>query len=114
MKDFNIDDILGKAKEMQDQFQKMQHAFALKEIHGMAGIDDTDQVVVKVTLDGGRNVKKLVIGNGVWKEPHDVLIELVIAAINNATEKLNEEMQKEVQKIYAAPKLPSNSEPEEE
>jgi len=111
MKDINIEEILGKAKEMQDQFQKMQQAFTHKEIHGMAGIDDTDQVVVKITIDGMRMVKALTIGEGALGQNSQVLVALIKGAVNNATEKLNEEMQKEVKKIYAAPGALPGSEP---
>ncbi len=108
MKDINLEEILGKAKEMQDQFQKMQQEFTAKEIHGIAGIDDADQVFVKATIDGARKIKALTIGTGVPTENKNVLADLVMGAINNATEKLNLEMQTEMQKIYQAPgMLPS-------
>lgn len=103
MKDINVEEILGKAKEMQDQFQKMQQSFTHKEIHGFAGIDDADQLVVKVSIDGMRMLKSLSIGDGALEQPVNVMTDLIIGAVNNATEKLNEEMQKEVKKIYAAP-----------
>ncbi len=103
MKDIKIEEILGKAKEMQDQFQRMQQEFRDKKIHGMAGIDDAEQIVVKATIDGMRMISDLHIGEGALTQDVKVLTDLVIGAINNATEKLNGEMQKEVKKIYATP-----------
>jgi DNA-binding protein YbaB len=103
MKDINLEEILGKAKEMQDQFQKMQHDFSNKEIYGLAGIDDADQIFVKVMIDGARKVKTLTIGEGALEQSVSVLTDLIIGAVNNATEKLNGEMQQEMQKIYSAP-----------
>jgi DNA-binding protein YbaB len=106
----NIDmkEILAKAQEMQEQFQKMQTNFAGKEIHGMAGVDDVDEVVVKVVLDGTRMVKKLFIGKGAKEQKTEVLIDLIVAAINSATEKLNGEMQNQVQSIYQSSGLPTD------
>lgn len=103
MKDINVKEILGKAQEMQEQFQKMQEAFARKEIVGTAGIDDADQVFVKATIDGMRILKALYIGKGALEEDEKIMTDLIITAVNNATEKLNGEMQKEVKKIYEAP-----------
>lgn len=108
MKNINIEEILGKAQEMQGQFQKMQEAFAHKEIVGAAGIDDPDQIFVKAVIDGMRILKSLYIGEGALKADSKVMIDLVIAAVNNATEKLNEAMQTEVKKIYEAPRTPSS------
>lgn len=101
MKDINFEEIINKAQEMQGQFKKMQEVFANREIVGTSGIDNKDQVFVKVTIDGIRMVKSLVIGQGALDDPI-VMTDLIIAAINHATEKLNEEMQKEVKKIYEA------------
>jgi hypothetical protein len=113
MKDMfnNIDmkDILNKAKEMQEQFQKMQEAFTAKEITGMAGVDDADGVCVKATIDGARMLKKLVIGEGAKEQKAEVLADLVIAAINDATNKLNTEMKNQVQSIYQASGVPSDT-----
>jgi DNA-binding protein YbaB len=110
MKDINIEEILSKAKEMQGQFQKMQENFREKEIQGMAGIDDADQILVTATVDGMRMVKALHIGKGALEQDTQVLTDLIIGAINNATEKLNGEMQKEVKKIYATPGESTDSE----
>jgi DNA-binding protein YbaB len=103
MKDINIEEILAKAKEMQEQFKEMQKNFTHTEIKGIAGIDDADQVVVKATLDGMRMIKSLMIGKGALEQDPKVLTDLIIAAINNATEKLNGAMEVEVKKIYATP-----------
>lgn len=107
MKNIDVEGILSKAQEMQGQFQKMQEEFVNKEIIGTAGIDDADQIFVKVVINGMRMVKSLYIGQGALEQETKVKIDLIIAAMNNATEKLNDEMQKEVKKIYKAPGMPS-------
>jgi len=114
MKDINIEEILNKAKDMQGQFQKMQETFTHKEIQGIAGIDDADQVVAKVTVDGMRKIKTLHIGDGALRQGKAVLADLIKGAVNNATDKLNEEMQREVKKIYAAPGMLPGSEPKQD
>ena len=106
MKDINFEEIMNKAKEMQDKFQQMQKEFANKETIGLAGIKDTDKIFVEATIDGSRILKKLEVGEGVWQEDPKIRTDLIIAAINNATEKLNGQMQTEVKSLYeGAPNL---------
>jgi DNA-binding protein YbaB len=103
IKDINIEEVLAKATEMQSQFQDMQKNFTKKEIVGMAGAEDADKIFVKAKLDGMRMVKSLDVGEGAWAQARSVLLELIITAVNNATDKLNDVMQTEVKKIYSAP-----------
>ncbi len=100
MKDINLEEIMSKAKEIQDKFQQMQREFANKETTGMAGIKDADKIFVEATVDGSRSLKKLEVGDGVWEEEPQIRIDLIIAAVNNATEKLNGQMETEVKSLY--------------
>ena len=110
----NMKDVIEKAKEMQDQFQQMRDQFTNKELQGMAGVDDEDKIYVRGTIDGARMLKSLEIGSGAKEQDVDVLSDLIILAINNATEKLNDEMKNQVQSIYQSNDLPSNPADESE
>lgn len=118
MKNLNFKEILGKAHEMQSHFQDMQKAFEKTEILGTAGIEEEEeQIYVKALIDGKRRLKNLEIGEGAFKSGKEVMIELILNAVNNATEKLNEEieglnkkMQGEIKKIYNLPGMPGGEE----
>ncbi len=100
MKDINLEEILSKAKEVQDKFQEIQKNFTEKRVTDIAGIENEEKIFVKATVDGTRLIKTLDIGDGAWQQGPKIIIELIITAINNATEKLNKQMQSEVKKLY--------------
>ncbi len=108
MKNVNVEEILSKAQEMQGQFKQMQDAFSQKEINVTIGIKDVHEIWIDATIDGMRQVKKIVIGKGAIEQGAEALADLIKDAINKATIKLNEEMQKEVQSIYKSSGLPTN------
>lgn len=93
----DFDALVGK---MQNKFESMQQDFSAIEIQGLAGIEDAEGLFVKVVITGDRKIKQLVIGDGIWKSGREACIELIIAAVNNATDKLAQEMQSRVKEVY--------------
>jgi DNA-binding YbaB/EbfC family protein len=94
--------LMGKAKEMQAKFQAMQEEIAAVEAPGQSGGG-----LVKVTLSGKFEMKKLEIDPSLFKEDDvEVLEDLILAAHNDAKTKVEEIMQKKTQELTAGLPIP--------
>lgn len=99
----------NKGKDMAQHFQKMQENLANTRITGVGGIEDDEQIFVKVTVNGLQQVEKVEVGNGAIENGVQVTGDLCKAAFNNALEKLKEVMQKEVLNAYQQAGMPIDS-----
>lgn len=109
-----MDFMKSKGQDMVQHFQKMQQDLEKKEIVGIGGVEDEDEIFVKVVLNGLQECKreKCVIGKGAYDEGPAVISDLMAAAFNNAMEKLKGVMQSEVMDVYKKSNLPMG-EPED-
>ena len=82
----NMNKLLKQAQKMQAQMMKAQEDMAKKEIEGTAGGG-----MVKVVLNGGGDLQSVKIDKQVV-DPEDIemLEDLIMAAFNNAQEKIKE------------------------
>ena len=82
----NITKLLKQAQKMQSQMMKAQEDLSKKEIEGTAGGG-----MVKVVVNGGGDLQAVKIDKQVV-DPNDVemLEDLIMAAFNNAQEKIKE------------------------
>ncbi|MGJ8664188.1 MAG: YbaB/EbfC family nucleoid-associated protein, partial [Marinicella sp.] len=76
-------------QKMQERMQQAQQEMANKEVHGSAGGD-----IVKITMNGQQQVKSLKIDHELIDGDHEMLEDLLIAAFNDALNKVAE-LQKE-------------------
>lgn len=81
-----LGDIMKQAQAMQENMKKMQEDLANMEVHGEAGAG-----LVKVTMTGRHDVKKIDIDSSLLSEDKEMLEDLVAAAVNNAVRKVEEE-----------------------
>lgn len=109
-----IDFLKDKGQEMVEHFQKMQEDLARREVHGIGGVEDSDQIFVKVSINGLQECKKVVIGDGALDEGKKVVEELTLAAVNDAMDKIKSTMQGEVMKVYEKSGLPLTGETDNE
>lgn len=86
-----LDELMKKAKEMQQHMQHAQEELANMEIHGEAGGG-----LVKVLLNGRHDVKQVIIEDSALDEGKDVLEDLIAAAFNSAVRKIEEASKKKV------------------
>jgi nucleoid-associated protein EbfC len=94
--------LMGKAKEMQAKFQAMQDEIATMEASGQSGGG-----LVRVTLTGKFEMKKLDIDPSLFKEDEvEILEDLILAAHNDAKAKVEEIMQKKTQELTAGLPIP--------
>jgi DNA-binding YbaB/EbfC family protein len=94
--------LMGKAKEMQAKFQAMQEEIAAMEASGQSGGG-----LVKVTLTGKFEMKKLDIDPSLFKEDDvEILEDLILAAHNDAKVKVEHAMQEKTQALTAGLPIP--------
>ena len=82
---FNIGSLLKNAKKMQEMMQQAQAELDKIEVTGTAGAD-----AVTVVVNAKHYVKKINIDDALLTESKEVLQDLIAAAINDATNKIEE------------------------
>jgi DNA-binding YbaB/EbfC family protein len=97
----NFTDMLSKAKEMQEQMKKTQELIKTIEVEGVSGGD-----LVKVILTGDYELKSIKISEAAKKESIEIINDLIIAAYNNAKQKLKKKSSEEIQKVTGGINLP--------
>ena len=99
MPDFN--DMLKKAKEMQDRMKKVQDDIKNIEVEGEAGGN-----LVKVIISGDYDLKSIIISDEAKKEKQEIINDLIIAAFNSAKQNLKKKSAEELSKITGGINLP--------
>lgn len=82
-------DLMKKAQKMQEDMQKAQEEIAKLEVTGESGAG-----LIKVTMTGRHDVRKVDIDPSLMSEDKDILEDLLAAAVNDAVRRV-EENQKE-------------------
>jgi nucleoid-associated protein EbfC len=82
---FNMDEIMKQAQAMQAKMQKMQEELANIEVVGEAGAG-----LVKVTMTGRNDVRRVSIDPSVLTEDKEMLEDLLAAAVNDAVRRADE------------------------
>ena len=101
----NINALMQQAQKMQEQMQKkMQQAqddLAKTEIHGESGAG-----MVKITMTGKHDVKRVEIAPDLLQEDKDILEDLIAAAVNDAVRKVEAVSQEKMSGATAGMGLP--------
>jgi|TARA_B110001452_G_C14930590_1_gene325421 nucleoid-associated protein EbfC len=97
----NFSDMLSKAKAMQDKMKEAQDQIKKIEVEGEAGGN-----LVKVILSGDYELKSIKINDEAKKEKQEIVNDLIIAAYNNAKEKLKKKSAEELSKVTGGLNLP--------
>jgi DNA-binding YbaB/EbfC family protein len=96
----NIAQMMQKAQRMQENMQKVQEELAQMEVIGQAGGG-----VVKITLTGKMEARKVAIDPSVLADA-EMLEDLVVAALNDAVNKVNDESNKRMAAVTAGMPMP--------
>ena len=91
MTDFNK--ILEKAKEIEKKMKESQENLKKIEVEGGSGGSS-----VKVILNGEGEMIKILLNDSVLKEDKEIIQDLIIAAHNNAKNKLKTKTSEEISK----------------
>ena len=78
-----FDNIMQQAQKMQEKLQKAQEEIAHMEVTGESGAG-----LVKVTMTGLHDVKRVEIDPGLLKDDKEMVEDLVAAAFNDANRRL--------------------------
>lgn len=99
MKDLN--DLMKKAAEMQAQMQKAQQEAAQAEVQGEAGAG-----LVKVTMTGRHDVRRVQIDPSLMTEDKEILEDLLAAAVNDAVRKVEATSQDNMREMFSGMSMP--------
>ncbi|MHC8441477.1 MAG: YbaB/EbfC family nucleoid-associated protein [Candidatus Eutrophobiaceae bacterium] len=97
----NLGDIFQQAQKVQEDMQKAQQSIAQMEIIGEAGAG-----MVRVRMNGKRQVKKVDIDPQLLKEDLEVLEDMLAAAVNDANHKLEASLSEKMSQIGTGIGLP--------
>src|SRR5574343_907312 len=96
----NIAQMMQKAQRMQENMQKVQEELGQLEVTGQAGGG-----VVKVTITGKMEARKVAIDPSALADA-EMLEDLLVAALNDAVAKANEESNRRMAAVTAGMPLP--------
>ena len=93
--------ILDKAKELEAKMKESQKKIKDIKIQGVSGTNS-----VKIILDGNGEMQKIEISDEILKEDKSVIEDLIVAAHNNAKEKLKIKTSEEISKATGGLGIP--------
>ena len=94
-------DIMQQAQKMQAEFAKAQEAMAEREVVGEAGAG-----LVRVTMTGRHDVRRVNIDPSVLSEDKVVLEDLLAAAVNDAVRRVEAANREAMQELTGGMNLP--------
>lgn len=89
----DMSEIMKKAQKMQEKMQQAQEELKLETITGISGAG-----LVSIVLNGAYEAKSVVINDSVMDD-REMLEDLIAAAINDATKKINSKNSNTMQKL---------------
>ena len=99
MNDFSK--IITQAKELEEKIKDSQEKIKNIQAIGISGNNS-----VKITLNGDSEIVKVEISDEAHKEDKGILIDLIIAAFNNAKSKLKSKTSEEISKATGGLGIP--------
>jgi DNA-binding YbaB/EbfC family protein len=99
MADFS--NLISQAKKMQDKMKEAQESLKKIEVEGVAGGD-----AVKVIMNGEGELKKVNLSENLFKEPKEIVEDLIVAAHNDAKSKMKQKTAEEMSKLTGGISLP--------
>ncbi len=96
-----LGNMMKQAQQMQEKMQAMQEEVANMEIIGESGAG-----MVKVTMTGRHDVKRVEIDDSLMSDDKEILEDLIAAAVNDAVRKVESETQSKMSSITAGLPLP--------
>lgn len=98
---FNMGNMMKQAQMMQERLQKVQQEIAVMEVMGEAGAG-----MVKVTMSGSHEVRKVEIDESVASEDKEILEDLLAAAFNDANRRVEETSKEKLATVTGGMQLP--------
>lgn len=98
----DLNELMKKAAEMQEKMQKAQDEMANREVLGESGAG-----LVKVTMTGRHDVRRVEIDPSLLSEDKEILEDLLAAAVNDAVRKVEESSKSELGDMLSGMGMPS-------
>ena len=98
----NVGQLMRQAQQMQENMQKVQAEIALLEVTGEAGGG-----MIKVTMTGKHEVRRVVIDPTLALDDREMLEDLVAAACNDAVHKVEGAVQQKMSGVMGGMQLPA-------
>ena len=96
-----LSQIMRQAQEMQANMQKVQNELAATEVEGVAGGG-----MVKVVVTCKHEVKRVTIESSLLSDDKEMLEDLVAAAFNDASRKVEQTVQQKLSSVAGGMALP--------
>lgn len=96
-----LSNILKQAQKMQEELQKTQEKLAREAVTGESGGG-----MVKVTMDGKYEVKRIKIDPSLMEDDREMLEDLVAAAVNATVQRVGEKTQENMADLASGLQLP--------
>jgi len=93
--------IMKQAQQMQDKMQKAQEEIAGMEVTGEAGAG-----MVKVTMLGNHNVRRVEVDESLMEDDKEMIEDLVAAAINDAVRRVQEASKERMADVTGGMQMP--------
>ena len=93
--------MISKAQKMQEKMKEIQENLKKIEVEGTAGGD-----LVKVVLRGDYEMKSISVNPNAKNEKNEIINDLIVAAHNDAREKIKRKTSEELSKATGVPNFP--------
>ncbi|MDD3576503.1 YbaB/EbfC family nucleoid-associated protein [Halothiobacillus sp.] len=97
-----IGNLMKQAQQMQEKMQRMQEEVAKIEVTGESGAG-----LVKVTMTGKHEVRRLIIDDSLMGDDKEMLEDLIAAAVNDAVRRVEQNQQEMMSSVTAGMNLPA-------
>jgi len=98
----SLGNIMKQAQQMQENMQKAQEEIARLEVTGESGAG-----LVKITMTGKHDVKKVAVDPALLGDDKDMLEDLIAAAVNDANRRVEKMTQEKMSGLTAGMNLPA-------
>lgn len=92
---------MKQAQQMQDKMKEVQDQLARMEVTGESGAG-----LVKVTMLGNHNVKRVDIDDSLLEDDKEILEDLVAAAMNDAVRRVEQQNKEKMEELTGGMSLP--------
>ncbi|GAA0513480.1 YbaB/EbfC family nucleoid-associated protein [Tatumella terrea] len=96
-----LGNLMKQAQQMQDKMSQVQEEIAAMEVTGESGAG-----LVKVTINGAHNCRRVEIDPGLMEDDKDMLEDLVAAAFNDAARRIDEAQKEKMASVSSGMQLP--------
>ena len=96
-----LGNLMKQAQQMQDKLAKVQEEIAALEVTGDSGAG-----LVKVTINGAHNCRRVEVDPSLLEDDKDMLEDLIAAAFNDAARRIDETQKEKMASVSSGMQLP--------